>query len=440
MSNEIKDFFSDELNERMLYATHRSGLRVYVFPKKGFSKYYAIYGTEYGSIDREFVVPGENEKTVVPDGIAHFLEHKMFEQPDGSNAFDSFALTGASSNAFTSFNMTAYLYSCTDRFYDNLDILIDFVNSPYFTDENVSKEMGIIGQEIKMYNDDPEWRVFFNALRLMFSDNPVKIDIAGTVESISKIDKNILYKCYKTFYNPGNMILVLVGDVDIEEALDHIDKHLNNVQNFGEIEHPKIREPLERVKEILAERMAISQPMFDIGFKDITPFTTGEELARREVATEIILDALFGKSSTFYTALYSEGLIDGSFDVETELEKRYGFSLIGGESKDPEAVYGKVKERIKQAQNDGIDKSDIERSKKVLKASEIKLFNYIEGVGNNYIKMLFKGINPFEYGKIIDSVDYDDIMGRLSDHFDVDNCVLSVILPLNSEGKGEDNG
>lgn len=437
MSYEIKEFASDELKEKMLFATHKSGLRVYVFPKKGFSKYYAIYGTDYGSTDREFLVPGESEKTVVPDGIAHFLEHKMFEQPDGSNAFDSFAVTGASSNAFTSFDMTAYLFTCTDRFYENLDILIDFVNSPYFTDENVSKEMGIIGQEIKMYDDDPGWRVFFNALRAMFRDNPVKIDIAGTVESISKIDKDILYKCYNTFYNPGNMILVLVGDVDINEVMDRLDKRMGDEKNLGEIKRPEIREPAERVTEFVEQRLVVSQPMFNIGFKDITPFTGGEELARREAATEIILDTLFGKSSDFYMELYEEGLIDSGFSVETELEKRYGFSLMGGESKDPKAVYEKIKERILKAQKEGIDKSDIERTKKVMKASGIKLFNYIEGMGNAYIRMLLKGINPLDYNKVIDSVTYDDIMNRLNTHFDTNNCVLSTVLPTGSGGEAE---
>lgn len=428
----VQRFYSDVLMEEMLFATHSSGLRVYVFPKKGFSKYYAIYGTDYGSTDREFIVPGETEKTVVPDGIAHFLEHKMFEQPDGSNAFDSFALTGASSNAFTSFDLTAYLFTCTDRFYDNLDILVDFVNSPYFTDENVSKEMGIIGQEIKMYDDDPAWRVFFNTLTALFHNNPVKIDIAGTVESIAKIDKDILYKCYNTFYNPGNMILVLVGDVDIDEVMRRLDKRMADVKNLGEVNRPGFYEPPERVKEFSEQKLVVSQPMFNVGFKDITPFTGGEELARREVCTDIILDVLFGKSSKLYTELYDEGLIDSSFSAETELEKRYGFSLIGGESKDPAAVYERIKNRISQAQRDGIDKDEISRTKKVMKAAAIKMFNYIEGMGNSYIRMLLKGINPLEYNKAVDSVTYDDIMERLSSHFDVNNCVLSTVMPADA--------
>ena len=220
----------------MLSAVHESGLRVYVFPKKGFSKYYAIYGTEYGSLNRTFKPQNEDNMITVPDGIAHYLEHKMFEDENGVDAFERFAETGASANAYTSFDLTAYLFSCTDRFYENLDILLDFVNHPHFTKENVAKEQGIIGQEIKMYDDDPEWRAFFNTLPALFKNNPVKIDIAGTVESISHITPEILYQCYNTFYNPANMRLILVGDVDIDEAMKYVDKHLANKPNLGEIE------------------------------------------------------------------------------------------------------------------------------------------------------------------------------------------------------------
>ena len=433
----IERLYSENLDEEMLFATHSSGLRVYVFPKKGFSKYYAIYGTDYGSTDREFVVPGENQTTVVPDGIAHFLEHKMFEQPDGSNAFDSFALTGASSNAFTSFDLTAYLFSCTDKFYENLDILIDFVNHPYFTKENVEKEQGIIGQEIKMYDDDPGWRVFFNTLTALFHNNPVKIDIAGTVDSIAEIDDDVLYKCYNTFYNPGNMILVLAGDIEIQKVLESLDKHISSDRNLGIIERPKIAEPESRVKEFTEQKLVVSQPMFQIGFKDITPFNGGEELLCREISTDIIVDILFGKSSDFYMELYSDGLIDSSFGAETELEKRYGFTLIGGESKDPKEVYRRVKEHIKKAQDTGLSHDEIERAKKVAKASLIKVFNSIEAMGNSFIRLLFKGVNPLEYAAAIDSVPDVAVNERLKNHFDLSNCVLSTILPDDSQNEGE---
>lgn len=438
---EVQRYYNETLDEEMLSAVHESGLKVYVFPKKGFSKYYAIYGTDYGSTDREFVIPGDTEKTVVPDGIAHYLEHKMFEQPDGTNAFDSFALTGASSNAFTSFDLTAYLFSCTDKFYENLDILLDFVNKPYFTDENVQKEQGIIGQEIKMYDDDPGWRVFFNALTALFKNNPVKIDIAGTVESIAKIDKDVLYKCYNTFYNPGNMTLVLVGDIDIDEVMNRIDKHIDSSRNLGEIQRPGIIEPDERVTEYNEQRLMVSQPMFQVGFKETVPYTTGEELLKRELATDIIIEILFGRSSDFYMELYNEGLINSSFGGEAELEKRYGFTLIGGESKNPKEVYNRMKAKINQAQSEGIPQDEIDRAKKVAKASAVKLFNSIEGMGNSFIRLLMKGINPLNYAQAVDSITKSDIDERLKSHFDTSNCVLSTVLPIddkNNETAGEE--
>lgn len=425
----VERFYNETLNEEMLFSEHESGLKVYVFPKKGFSKYYAIYGTEYGSIDREFVVPGDTEKTVVPDGIAHYLEHKMFEQPDGTNAFDSFALTGASSNAFTSFDLTAYLFSCTDKFYENLEILLDFVNKPYFTDENVEKEQGIIGQEIKMYDDDPSWRVFFNALTAMFKNNPVKIDIAGTVESIAKIDKDILYKCYNTFYNPNNMTLVLVGDVDIKKAMECVDKYVKKERGLSEISRPDIIEPRERNCEYKEQKLMVSQPMFQVGFKDTEKYTNGKELLKREIATDIIIEVLFGRCSDFYLKLYEEGLIDASFGGEAELEKRYGFTLIGGESKNPKAVYERIKDRIKLAQTEGLSKDEINRAKKVAKASAVKLYNSIEGMGNSYIKLLMKGINPLMYSEVVDEISHEYIINRLNTHFDTENSVLSTILP-----------
>lgn len=426
---EVQKFYNPALDEEMQFVTHESGLRVYVFPKKGFSKYYAIYGTEYGSIDREFVVPGDEKATVVPDGIAHYLEHKLFEEADGSNAFDRFAKTGASSNAFTSFDLTAYLFTCTDKFYENLDILLNFVNHPHFTDENVQKEQGIIGQEIKMYEDDPEWRVFFNTLCAMYHKNPVKIDIAGTVESISHITPEILYKCYNTFYNPSNMILVMVGDVDMEKALKYVDKHVDVSRDLGKIKRPKVSEPSERAQEIITQKLVVSRPLFHIGFKETNTELSGSELLKNEIATNILLIALFGKSSDFYMSLYSEGLIDSSFSDETELEKPYGFTLFGGESSEYKEVYSRIKNYITETKKSGLPQKSIERARKILKGQNIRGFNSVENMGNDFIRRLLNGINPLEYAEAIDQVTYRDLEERFAEHFNVDNCVLSVVEP-----------
>ena len=427
---DIKKISNTALDEEMQYAVHKSGLRVYVFPKKGFSKYYAIYGTDYGSLNRTFTVPGEDKDITVPDGIAHYLEHKMFEEEDGSDAFEKFALTGASSNAYTSFDLTAYLFSCTDKFYENLDILLEFVNHPHFTEENVAKEQGIIGQEIKMYDDDPEWRVFFNSLKAMFHNNPVKIDIAGTVESISHITPEILYKCYNTFYNPANMLLVLVGDIDINETMKYVDKHISPERNLGKVKCPEVAEPKERVQEYIEQKLSVSQPMFRAAFKDNMPYMTGDELLKKEIATEIILEAVFGRSSDFYLDLYEKGLIDSTFGTETDIEHEYGFTLIGGESKAPEEVYKEIKKVLDKCANDGIDKAAAERAKKVLISRDISLFNNVEAMGNAFIRQLKNNQNPLNYKNAVQSVTYEDIMNRLVEHFDTSNSVLSVVRPI----------
>ena len=427
---EIKRYYDEQLNEEMLSAVHESGLRVYVFPKKGFQKYYAIYGTEYGSIDSAFQVPGETEMTHVPDGIAHYLEHKMFEEEGGGDAFQRFALTGASSNAFTSFDMTAYLFSCTDKFYENLDILLDFVNHPYFTEENVAKEQGIIGQEIKMYDDDPEWRVFFNTLSALFHHNPVKIDIAGTVESIAKITPELLYRCYNTFYNPANMVLVLVGDVDIAEAMKYVDKHVDAKRNLGQIPRETVTEPRERVRERITQNLVVSQPLFRIGFKDTNMELDAEGRLKKELATELILDAVFGRCSDLYHELYEAGLIDSTFDAETDLSKGYGFTLVGGESRDPEAVYAKVKAYLELLMENGFAKEDLERARKALLSRNIRMFNSVERMGNAFIRQIFAGFHPLEMKEALQRLTDEEVIERLHEHFRTDNCVLSVINPI----------
>lgn len=423
-------FYQEQLKEEMQFFVHSSGLRVYLFPKKGFSKYYAIYGTEYGSIDRTFSVPGQTEMTTVPDGIAHYLEHKLFEQEGGGNAFDLFAKTGASSNAFTSFDLTAYLFSCTDHFYENLEILLEFVNHPWFTEENVAKEQGIIGQEIKMYEDDPEWRVFFNALTAMYHNHPVKRDIAGTVESISHITPELLYQCYRTFYNPANMVLVLVGDVEAEKVIPYLDRYVDAKNNLGQIPREVVTEPKERVREVVEEKLLVSRPLFRIGFKENDFSGDAEERQRREIATELILQAAFGRCSDFYMQLYEEGLIDGSFDAETESAKTYGFTLIGGESTEPEKVYQKVKERLLTLYREGIAPEDLERARKVLISGYIRTFNNVEQMGSSFLRQLMAGYQPLGYSEAVASVTEKMVMERLRNHFDVENCVLSVVRPM----------
>ena len=421
---------SELLKEEILSGTHESGLRVYIVPKKGFCKYYAIYGTEYGSIDTVLKKPQTGEEIKLPDGIAHFLEHKLFEEEDGGNAFDRFALTGANSNAYTSFDMTAYLFSCTDSFYENLDILVDFVNHPYFTDENVSKEQGIIGQEIKMYDDDPGWRLFFNMLQGMFKNNPVKTDIAGTVESISEITPQLLFDCCDAFYNPSNMFLVMVGDIDSEKAVEVVDRYVTKDKDRGRINREKIDEPKSAYEHFVVQKMSVSKPQFMIGFKETETDICGKELLIKQFESKILLSLLFGKSSSFFIKLYEGGLIDGSFSADAEIEKRYGFSSVSGESKNPKEVYKRVLKRIEEVKNTGIDEDELERIKRVMIGSNLREYNDVERIGNNFIRAFMSDINPFESNEVVQSITKKQLEERLSEHFTEDGSVLSIIEPL----------
>lgn len=240
---------NSKVKEKVYIEKLDNGLTVMIIPKPGVQKKYMIWGTNYGSNDNEFIVPGEEEKTTVPNGVAHFLEHKMFEQENGTNSLDVLTSLGVDANAYTTNDHTAYLFECTDNFYEAMDELMDYVQHPYFTDENVEKEKGIIGQEIMMYDDYPEWRVYLNAMEAMYHNNPIKIDIVGTIETISKIDKEILYKCYETFYNPSNMAMVICGDFEPEKLIKEVKKRLIDKKSNGKIERIFKEEPEEIVKE-----------------------------------------------------------------------------------------------------------------------------------------------------------------------------------------------
>ena len=280
------------LGESYLKVEHPSGLKIYLAKKSGFSSYYAIFGTAYGSIDTCFSRNG-GKAVSVPEGIAHFLEHKLFESEE-LDAFQLFSKTGAYANAYTSFDRTCYLFGCSSKFEENLKILLEFVQSPYFTAETVKKEQGIIGQEIVMYEDDPEWRVMFNLLKILYHKHPVRIDIAGTVESISHIDDKLLYECYNTFYNLSNMFLCLVGDFDEEEILHIIDENLK-VGEKVEIKRETAAEDDSIVEGYTEQKLAVANPLFMIGFKDKS--NSGYVGLRRRVAMDILLEMLCGTAS-----------------------------------------------------------------------------------------------------------------------------------------------
>ena len=274
--------YNEKIGEKLYVTTHKSGLKVCVMPKRDYVKTYAVIGTDFGSVNNKFISFGENEEITVPDGIAHFLEHKMFEQPDGSNVFESFARFGANANAYTSFDVTAYLFETSENVIENLEILLDYVQKPYFTDENVLKEQGIIAQEIKMYDDEPSWRLMMNFLSAMYHKHPVRIDIAGSVESISKITKETLYKCYNTFYDMSNMALFVVGNVSPEEIAECVEKNiLSEKAPDGKISKIFEDEPVTVLKKTAYQKLSVSVPSFMFGYKDASCKELDAEQKRR---------------------------------------------------------------------------------------------------------------------------------------------------------------
>lgn len=415
-------------NETIFYKKHPSGLEIYIMPKKGYSQNYAIFATKYGSVDSEFIVPGEDEVTKVPDGIAHYLEHKMFDMPDGSNVFDKFAKYGGNANAFTSFNMTAYLFSATSNLYDNLAVLLDYVQRPHFTEESVLKEQGIIGQEIKMYDDNPSWRVFFNMLDCLYQNNPVKIDVAGTVESISKINSDYLYKCYNTFYNLSNMTLFVTGDFEAQKVEEVIDSNILKNEPFcDEIKRIYPEEPKEINKAYNEQSLSVSKPIFMIGFKDNDIGYDGEKLLKKIFEMNILTTMLFGKGSVIYKKLYDEGLINQSFGAEFNPQKDYSYTAIEGESEDPGKVYDIIIDELSKTE---ITREDFDRIKKVIWGDYIRSFNDIEDFAHTFITMNFLDIDYFDCYDVYKKVNFEDVKDRFENHFNKEMSVLSVVKPV----------
>ena len=417
------------LNETVYTATHKSGLPVFVLEKLDFKKFYAVISTKYGSNNAQFKLNGEGEYIEIPDGTAHFLEHKLFEQPDGTNAFDKFSKFGANANAFTSFSNTAYLFSTTSDFYESLDHLLNYVFTPYFTKENVDKEQGIIAQEINMYDDDPEWRVFFNMLRGMYINHPIRKDIAGTVESISEITDKTLYDAYNVFYHPENMVLFLAGNVDIEKLEKILDKNVEKRENRFDISLKEINEP-DTVKEsYISEKLSVSIPMFSLGYKDVNNNVCGKELARKSLITSIMVKLFSSDSSPLYQKLYDSGLINDSFYDDVTLNEDYGFVQFGGESENPDKVMELIKEEAERIKKEGFQKEDFERIKNMFYGKYIKSFNSVESVGNSFCSNYFLGIGIFDFLEIYDTITLDDINKGFKELFLEERLVMSVINP-----------
>ena len=420
----IKEVRNELLNEKYYDIDHPSGLKILVMPKENYSSTYAIFATKYGSIDTMIQMSDGSFKEI-PEGTAHFLEHKLFESED-LDAFERFAKTGASANAYTSFERTGYLFSCSANFKKNLEILLDFVQNPYFTQATVEKEQGIIGQEIDMYKDAPDWEVMFNCLRTMYHNLPVRIDIAGTQESIAQITAKTLYGCYDNFYNLHNMVLAVAGNADVNEIVEVADKVLKPVE--GKMAQRKvIDEPEEVIDSYIEEKLSVATPQFMFGFKE--SWDTPERTTKEEISMEILLDMISGQSSELYKRLFDGKLINNSFGFEYFTGFGYSCVLFAGESNDPKKVAEEIVGEIGKFRETGFDKTAFERTKKKLYGRMIMGMNDIEGLANNMAVSYFAGEDVFTDFEIFKTVTLDDVNDIFKKTLDENRSVLSVINP-----------
>ncbi len=424
---EPKRIKSDYLGEEYFHMNQPSGLNIYIYPKRGYSSNYAILGTNFGSVNNKFKLKGQSSFTQVPDGVAHYLEHKLFAGKE-QDAFELFAKTGASANAYTTFDKTAYLFSCTGNFEASLNILLEFVQSPYFTAENVEKERGIIEQEIKMYQDSPDWKVLINLLSALYKNHPVRADIAGTVESIAKITPETLYECYNTFYNLHNMSLCVVGDVDVNKTLGIIDKQLKYSKPL-EVERFFPEEPQEVTQKFIAESFDMQSPMFQLGFKEKVQ-NTARLSAEQLVYTDILLKCISSKSSQMYNELLSKELINtASFSYEYFEGPGYASAIFSGESKNPEKVSEIIHDHVSKIKKSGIDKETFERAKKAIYGQSLSVFNSISGIANLLLDFSFSGKEIFSYVDIIGSATLEKVNERLTHQLDENYSALSIVKP-----------
>ena len=424
----MKIIESTKIKEKAYFEKLENGLNIIIIPKENTNKKYVIWGTNFGSIDNRFIMPGSNEEVFIPDGVAHFLEHKMFEQPNGTNSLDTLMALGLEANAYTTNDHTAYLFECSsDKFYEGLDELMDYVQSPYFTDENVEKEKGIIGQEIMMYDDDPGFKLYLNTMDCLYHKNAVKLDIAGTIESISKIDPDVLYKCYNTFYHPSNMTLVVCGNFKPEELIEEIKKRLKHKENQGEIKRIYEVEEDSINRKIKETNMEVSVPIFMIGYKDKLP--NSEEIVKKHIAIEVILNMLIGKSSELYKELYNNGDLLAEPDLDYEFSKQYAHVLISGQSKNPQVIYERFKTEVEKFKRNGLNEEHFERIKRKIYGDYVTEYNSVGDIARMFLSDSFKGINSFDYIEKYNTVTREYVEQVLREIFDEKKMVLSVVRP-----------
>ncbi len=413
---------SRRLGEGYTRIEHPSGLTLMLCPMKGYSTAYALFAARCGSIDDSFST-GDGEMVQVPNGIAHFLEHKLFESEEG-DAFEQYAKTGASANAYTSFDRTAYLFGCTDRFRESLEILLNLVTTPYFTEQTVQKEQGIIGQEIRMYDDDPDWRVYFNLLGALYQEHPIRIDIAGTVESIAEISADLLYRCYNAFYNLNNMVLSIAGNFEIKDVVEACDKILKPAAPVR-VSTREVREPDEiRVRRV-EQTLEVAAPLFQIGFKGRAKSYRENILA--QVTGELVCDLIAGESTALYRELYDEGLINAVFDTEVMAGPNYLVNIFSGESRDPDAVFARLTDGVRALQERGISEEDFERARRAAYGRYVGIYGNVESMAGMMVLAKLADFGAYEPLDLLGELTLNDAQAFLRENFDTERCALSVV-------------
>lgn len=414
------------VKEKAYFDELENGLKVIIIPKENTNKKMAIIGTKFGSIDNNFINPKTKTETSIPDGVAHFLEHKMFEQADGTNSLDNLTAIGAEANAYTTNDHTAYYFETIDNFEPAFKELLNYVFHPYYTEENVEKEKGIIAQEIKMYDDDPISKVFLNALQCMYNACPVRIDVAGTVESINKITKDTLYDCYNTFYHPSNMVLAVCGNFDPEYILKLIKESMEVVERQEKIQRIYPTEKNEIFQKEKIEKMEVSIPAFVIGIKDEVEKT---DIVKKELILNIILNCIFDENSKLFKELYENGLIISEPDLEYEYSDIYSHMMIFSSSKDPETVYKRFKEVVKETMLNGINEQDFNRTKNKIYGRLITSYNSSAQIARIFMRDYLNDIITFDYVEKWKEITLEDVNTMLKNKFKEEKMVLSVINP-----------
>jgi predicted Zn-dependent peptidase len=422
-STTMETIGSSLLEEQYYKVMHKSGVTLLLCPMRGFSTAYALFGTNYGSMDVTFKTPEDEDFVEVPAGIAHYLEHKLFENEDG-DAFQRFAATGASANAYTSFDKTCYLFSCTQNFEKSLEILLDFVTRPYFTDETVQKEQGIIGQEIRMYDDNPDWQVYFNLLKALYQKNPVRVDIAGTVESIAEINKELLYRCYNHFYNLHNMVIAIAGNFTVESVLEVADRVLKAAEPF-QTKRRLPEEPDEVCQRKIETELEVATPMFQMGFK-LKGGDSAENM-RNQILDEILVEIIAGENTPIYRELYDKGLINATFGGEAMAVRSLLAVTFGGESREPETVYEAILERVRQLKRDGISEKLFQQCKKATYGRYIGMFSRPEAVASTLLLSHFTGVEMYSLIESLGNVTREQLEQRLKNQYHEEWTSLSIV-------------